>query len=63
MYCRIFLDNLKHLYIVNLHMEWVNNIDAYIIKSGRSKKFIAKPLGTPQNQFSAWGEGKYLPFK
>ncbi|MCL9634671.1 helix-turn-helix domain-containing protein [Bacillus zanthoxyli] len=42
-------------------MKWVNNIDAYIIKSGRSRKFIAKQLGISENQFLAWRKGEYLP--
>ncbi|MEQ7806142.1 helix-turn-helix transcriptional regulator [Priestia aryabhattai] len=42
-------------------MKWVNNIDAYIVKSGRSRKFIAKQLGISENQFLAWRKGEYLP--
>jgi DNA-binding XRE family transcriptional regulator len=42
-------------------MKWINNIDAYIIKSGRSRKFIAKQLGVSENQFLAWRKGEYLP--
>jgi len=42
-------------------MKWANNIDAYIIKSGRSRKFIAKQLGISENQFLAWRKGEYLP--
>ncbi|MCG7314157.1 helix-turn-helix transcriptional regulator [Priestia flexa] len=42
-------------------MEWKNNIDFYVAKSGRSKKFIAKKLGISTNQFLAWRKGEYLP--
>lgn len=42
-------------------MKWINNIDAYIIKIGRSRKFMAKQLGVSENQFLAWRKGEYLP--
>ncbi len=48
-------------YIGDVDMKWKNNIDLYVEKSGRSKKFIAKKLGISANQFLAWRKGEYLP--
>ncbi|WP_282022579.1 helix-turn-helix domain-containing protein [Priestia flexa] len=42
-------------------MEWRNNIDIYIKKSGRSKRFIAKKLSISENQLLAWRKGESFP--
>jgi len=48
-------------YIGDVDMKWKNNIDLYVEKSGRSKKFLANQLGISANQFLAWRQGKFFP--